>query len=97
MDDSLCVQASFDDYIIRRDAIDCLENQDPVGAMLYLPAADVKPVVHGEWNKKMVAKKTPKYDAYTPIWCCSCCGTGYDPATCRAINFCPNCGADMRT
>ncbi len=25
-----------------------------------------------------------------------CCGAGYDPAFCNTINFCPNCGADVR-
>lgn len=51
------------------------------------PAADVAPVVHGEWIAvpNSGIGNTAK---------CSCCGKpiyGY-----KAMNFCPNCGADMR-
>lgn len=64
--------------------------------MLDIPAADVRPVVHGKWKKRMEEKETPYYKSFTPIWSCSECGTEYDPSLCMTINFCPNCGADCR-
>ena len=54
-----------------------------------MPAADVAPVVHGEWEKSVVIRTDTSvlYD-YT---CSECC-----IVTDRDSNFCPNCGADMR-
>lgn len=51
-----------------------------------VPAADVRPVVRGEW------KKMPDGACV-----CSVCQLGLESFT-QAIfyNFCPNCGADMR-
>ena len=58
---------------------------EDVKAILAIPAADVKPVVHGEWIE------LGKYiDGYN--WRCSVCKR----ESTMAINFCPNCGADMR-
>ena len=56
-----------------------------------LPAADVKPVVHGKW----VASSIPCEE-----YVCSNCGGAcwyydYQGKVARS-NFCPNCGADMR-
>jgi anaerobic ribonucleoside-triphosphate reductase len=56
----------------------------------------VRPVVRGKWKKRMEENETPYYKSFTPIWPCSECGTEYDPSLCMTINFCPNCGADMR-
>ena len=33
---------------------------------------------------------------YRPHCKCSECGMEYDPYTVKFINFCPNCGSDMR-
>ena len=57
------------------------------------PAADVRPVVRGEWNRT---------DAYPHRLYCSVCSKTYlknDELLERwefPLNFCPNCGADMR-
>ena len=54
-----------------------------------IPAADVRPVVRGEWEWEMYQ--------YTPH-CSICGGAGFPgPANGKRYNFCPNCGADMRT
>ena len=54
----------------------------------YIPAADVAPVVYGEWEHT----HTSAY-YYSECWKCSACGfedtEGYD------FNYCPNCGAKM--
>lgn len=49
-----------------------------------LPAADVRPVVRGEWKPNV-----PPRDLRPR---CSACGE-LQP---RKTNFCPDCGADMR-
>ena len=50
-----------------------------------IPAADVVPVVHGEWADN------------NDIWLCNNCGKWIDILQGDAdMNFCPNCGADMR-
>ena len=47
-----------------------------------LPAADVQPVVHGHWNDNDT--------------CSVCCDEPLFEYDVRILNFCPNCGADMR-
>ena len=63
-----------------------------------IPAADVRPVVHGEWIEE---NRRPRSSQF----CCSVCHrTAYDPQPTRIKDwtkrcryaFCPNCGADMR-
>lgn len=59
-----------------------------------IPAADVRPVVRGEW----INDRNGKYSSSGDNFYCSICK---DPSL-RAFgkpaktNYCPNCGADMR-
>lgn len=58
-----------------------------------LPAADVRPVVRGKWERMS------DNDVFGDIHCkCSACGEDWwqGPGWFRHANFCPNCGADMR-
>ena len=59
-----------------------------------VPAADVAPVVHGEW----ILVGTNEHDYETSVEeKCSLCGRYvYRYDTEPQDNFCPNCGADMR-
>ena len=62
--------------------------------LLHVPAADVRPVVRGQWIK--TAALAPFEDDKFE---CSVCGSW--PWWCGVTdanlpNFCPNCGADMR-
>lgn len=50
-----------------------------------IPAADVAPVVHGEW----VDARDDTYD-----YICSLCDTRF-PAWLEDWDYCPNCGARM--
>lgn len=59
------------------------------------PAADVEPVRHAYWVKRMEERKGRGYKAHTPVWSCSHCGKDYDPATCSIIKYCFECGAKM--
>ena len=55
-----------------------------------IPAADVKPVVHGRW----VAEEQKVWNLEIPVvigWSCSACAKeGYID-----FDYCPNCGAKM--
>lgn len=52
-----------------------------------IPVADVRPVVHGEWEM-----------ANQPgVYACSICGCYGTRHEAIEYNFCPNCGADMRS
>ena len=55
-------------------------------ALNKIPAADVSPVVHGEWIGKPIA-------GYSSVRC-SNCRTVYSDNNGR-WNYCPNCGAIM--
>lgn len=63
-----------------------------------LPAADVKPVVRGEWNEIERGGLLTRYALFR----CTHCGNIFKvyEDTLNAgrgdKNFCPNCGADMR-
>jgi hypothetical protein len=57
-----------------------------------IPAADVRPVVRGKWERM------PDNDVFGDIHCkCSACGEDWwqGPGWFRKANFCPNCGAVM--
>ena len=59
-------------------------------AIRELPAADVKPVVHGEWTNHRTVEHDGEY------YCSNC---GFELETFVEGLFyiyCPNCGADMR-
>lgn len=59
------------------------KSQDIYAAIQSIPAADVKPVVHGRWI----------YDTTTDEFACSVC----DGLMVRNVfNFCPWCGAELR-
>ena len=89
------------EYIEREAFLDAIERMKPyhqdaddIAEMLQnFPAADVRPVVRGKWNRT---------DAYPHRLYCSVCYKTYlknDELLERwefPLNFCPNCGADMR-
>ena len=62
-------------------------------ALLNIPAADVRPVVRGKWERMS------DNDVFGDIHCkCSACGEDWwqGRGWFRNAHFCPNCGADMR-
>jgi hypothetical protein len=88
------------DYIKREDALKIADEyyNHPIGkaiakSIFCLPAANVRPVVRGRWNRT---------DAYPHRLYCSVCYKTYlknDELLERwefPLNFCPNCGADNR-
>ena len=66
---------------------------DMVGEIEEAPAADVAPVVHGEW-------RTVTADDGTLTVECTECDAVFDEVSMFEFalnyNYCPNCGADMR-
>ena len=93
------------DLIYREDAKDFVRHAwakglDVIEYLDEVPAADVQPVVRGKWIPDYDYAEYD-YDGSTPLpeplkfqdgWQCSLCGA-YEPSK---VNFCPNCGADMR-
>lgn len=61
-----------------------------ISSSAYTPAADVAPVVHGEW----IGNKGGFWEMATCSICDSMCDEEY-PCVGMAPNFCPNCGAKM--
>lgn len=57
-----------------------------------IPDADVRPVVRGEWHKRLNACYSPFDGSSAWIYFCNVCRHMQDSET----PFCPNCGADMR-
>ena len=68
-----------------------------------IPAADVRPVVRGEWEEVEIvwlADIEEQPDAIASMFCPKCKRFAnhvyhYGDPT-HGMNFCPNCGADMR-
>lgn len=59
-----------------------------------VPAADVAPVVHGEWVVSLYTTTSKRGRVISNAkFACSECGYGNGR---KPSNFCPNCGADMR-
>ena len=81
---------SCDGYcdVIECDCLNCKHECrcDTIADLLDYPAADVRPVVRGEWEEE---------DSASNRWSfrCSVCGEG---GRGYKFNFCSNCGADMR-
>lgn len=67
---------------IMRPEDKCLETE-----LMNIPAADVAPVVHGQWRRRH------------SCWYCTRCGKGYKIAcgtvAASTYPYCPNCGARM--
>lgn len=63
---------------------------DTVSRLRLIPAADVRPVVRGEWGYRWKIHGDGRRP--TELFPCTVCGFENTSAT----NFCPNCGADMR-
>ena len=81
----------------RGETLKDYEVADMIDSVLHnIPSAPARDVVRGKWKKRMEEKETSYCKSFTPIWTCSECETDYDPSFCMTINFCPNCGADMR-
>ena len=78
----------------------CLSSTGQIAVRLLIddaPTIEARPVVHGRWVPETVKRENPlspleEYVFDTMI--CSGCGAGFDVS--EAMNFCPNCGADMR-
>ena len=69
--------------------------QDVYAAIKSIPAADVRPVVRGRWEKKITGK--PESGGTLGYFVCSVCSCRvWATALDGKLNFCPNCGADMR-
>ena len=76
--------AFLENMAASRYLIQCFENKER------FPAADVAPVVHGEW---IIIDRT---EMFTELKCSHCGHKMLTGANSLYPNYCPNCGADMR-
>ena len=85
--DYISRQAAID--TISMDGINCHEELVDIWAIERIPAADVVPVVHGQWIRSKYTDDDLRYNDYS--YCCNRCG--------KIVNFeenyCPKCGAKM--
>ena len=84
------------EYIERAAALGISNKLDGLTAVVYgrkianLPAADVTPVRHGEWERCFEDwRKQIEGDK------CSCCGFEHYGTSIKNYRYCPNCGAKM--
>ena len=73
------------EYITKDAAIDMCDDDGDIIRIRNIPAADVRPVVRGEWTRV-------DYEPCGHDYICSECGCKSD----GPWNFCHDCGADMR-
>ena len=86
----------MNDYISRQAAIEAIKNdalelvyygkKEAIECLDAVPAADVRPVVYGEWEITSGQIENAV---------CSCCGTHFQSYY-SDYQYCPHCGADMR-
>lgn len=74
--------------LLNKFNLDCRTAEERYSALAFAPAADVVPVVHGEWK---IAGTCDKEDRTYIVHQCSHCGIKQIAVT----NYCPNCGAKM--
>ena len=60
---------------------------DALCSIEHIPAADVAPVVHGEWLLR--------HEGYGHYWECSSCHKNPCIYVTKDTRYCPNCGAKM--
>lgn len=78
--------------VVTGDVMSATKDADLVKYLLSIPAADVRPVVRGKWknNHCSACGMMPMGEE---IWeCCDFTPPKFE----WFMNFCPNCGADMR-
>lgn len=61
-----------------------------------IPSADVRENIHGEWITQYDIIRNPYSEEHNPHTKCSECNFRVDTYSSQFMNFCPNCGADMR-
>lgn len=97
----------MDDYIKREDAINAFDDprvesnygdvspSSVIDVIKTIPAADVRENVRGEWIEKIVGN--PAGGGSLGVSECTRCGCFvFATAVYGDLNYCPNCGADMR-
>ena len=85
----------IDADILKQQDFQDFSNTDVMNAIDRCPAADVKPVVRGEWeNKKhIIALDNVTLSGTYPT--CNLCDYAEVGMT-KNTNYCPNCGANMK-
>lgn len=76
-----------------------IEAASAIRGITAIPAADVRPVVRGKWEQKEVFTAKGNVDMLQSAFCPACQRYHTAPYSYyfTHYNFCPNCGACMRT
>ena len=94
----------MDDYIKREALRDALYDADAitmngVKILNQFPAADVAPVVHGQWKPYFKEVEIYNTGGFTERkqtgWICGRCKSVESITRYYKTNYCPNCGAKM--
>ena len=67
----------------------CFSDMISAYDVIMLPAADVAPVVHGEWVHEHIS------EGYAWVICSECEAVIHKILINKRLNYCPNCGAKM--
>ena len=67
----------------------CFSDMISAYDVIMLPAADVAPVVHGEWVHEHIS------EGYAWVMCSECEAVIHKILINKRLNYCPNCGAKM--
>lgn len=91
IDREAAIEAIADRFEQIGDDIRAASIRSKMSILRGIPAADVKPVVHGRWESE-----EDTYFGFTDVeHRCSQCGKSYSGQGFCAFHFCPNCGARM--
>lgn len=61
-----------------------------ITTLIFIPAADVAPIVHGHWIRFKDSDT-----CYVHMRCSACSAYWSDPSHADYFRYCPNCGAKM--
>ena len=78
------VLALADDFELQLPDDEIFFSYIPIGAVRKLPAADVRPVKRGKWERTSKS-----------LYACSECGNCVVDERIAGMFYCPNCGAKM--
>ena len=90
-DGTLVVKTDFD--MTKFDRVNVIQNGTHYGDLFY---QDDDTRRKGKWIRWHETIEDASGVEYMPRCKCSECGKEYEEHSTRFINFCPNCGADMR-
>lgn len=88
-----CVKYGNKDADQRHGSYSTMMMYEIADEIIDAPAADVAPVVHGDWMEWFPGDCALIMTGEEMLYRCSCCDVKYSDA--EGYKYCPNCGAKM--